>query len=225
MSTAEVDPAADRDAPPAVELPPEVAAALANLQPQGEPVVPPIVYVSFSAEINPNTTESLIATMANLANQGVPEVYLLFSTPSSVDGDERDESLQRPASDAGRARDTQRRERGLDRQRDLPCRGRAVRLPALDVHVHGVGFDSQPGERLEEKSLREKLESLRADQKRMGSIIEERTHLDAHEVEPLFLEAQTKDATYAVGKGIVPRDPRCRDPGRQSRSRPLVFQR
>ena len=42
---------------------------------------PPVVYVSFSAEIIPATTESLIATLANCANQGVPEVYLLLSTP------------------------------------------------------------------------------------------------------------------------------------------------
>lgn len=41
----------------------------------------PLVYVSFSAEINPNTTEALIATIANLANLKVKEVYLLFSTP------------------------------------------------------------------------------------------------------------------------------------------------
>jgi ATP-dependent protease ClpP protease subunit len=41
----------------------------------------PIVYVSFSAEINPSTTESLISLMANLANLQVQEVYLLLSTP------------------------------------------------------------------------------------------------------------------------------------------------
>ena len=39
------------------------------------------VYVSFSAEINAFTTESLIATMANCATEQVAEVYLLLSTP------------------------------------------------------------------------------------------------------------------------------------------------
>jgi len=42
---------------------------------------PEAVYISFSAEINPNTTESLIAAMANCANQGVSRVHLLLSTP------------------------------------------------------------------------------------------------------------------------------------------------
>ena len=35
------------------------------------------VYISFSAEINPNTTESLIAVLANCANQKTKEVYLM----------------------------------------------------------------------------------------------------------------------------------------------------
>ena len=38
-------------------------------------------YVSFSAEINPHTTESLLSVMANLVNQRVKAVHLLLSTP------------------------------------------------------------------------------------------------------------------------------------------------
>ncbi len=49
-------------------------------QPPVQPL-PPVVYVAFSAEIIAMTTESLIAQMANLANQKVPQVYLMLSTP------------------------------------------------------------------------------------------------------------------------------------------------
>lgn len=42
---------------------------------------PKTVYVAFSAEINPTTTESLIATAANCVNQGFQRFYLLLSTP------------------------------------------------------------------------------------------------------------------------------------------------
>ena len=42
---------------------------------------PNTVYVSFSAEIVPHTTESLIATVTNLTNQGVKQIYLMLSTP------------------------------------------------------------------------------------------------------------------------------------------------
>jgi hypothetical protein len=68
---------------------------------------------------------------------------------------------------------------------------------------HGVGFDVPQGVRFEEKLLRERLDSILNDQKRIGSILEERTHLTPEQVGPLFLEAQTKDATFAVGCGIV----------------------
>lgn len=45
------------------------------------PVSQPLVCITFSAEINPSTTESLIAVMTQQANAGVQEVYLLLSTP------------------------------------------------------------------------------------------------------------------------------------------------
>src|SRR5690348_16113733 len=50
------------------------------LPPQVPQVLPP-AFVSFSAEIVPKTTEVLLATMANLVNQGYKEVHLLLSTP------------------------------------------------------------------------------------------------------------------------------------------------
>ena len=45
------------------------------------PNIPPVAYVSFSAEIIPHSTESLIALLANLANQRISTVYLMLSTP------------------------------------------------------------------------------------------------------------------------------------------------
>jgi ATP-dependent protease ClpP protease subunit len=68
---------------------------------------------------------------------------------------------------------------------------------------HGVGFDAPGGIRFEEKFLRERLDGIVADQKRIGGILEERTQLTPEQIEALFLEATTKDATYAAGVGIV----------------------
>src|SRR5438309_2989579 len=42
---------------------------------------PKIVYISFSAEISPHTTESLLAVLANCVNQKIGTVYLMLSTP------------------------------------------------------------------------------------------------------------------------------------------------
>ena len=38
-------------------------------------------YISFSAEISPQTTETLIAVLGEQVNKKVDEVYLMLSTP------------------------------------------------------------------------------------------------------------------------------------------------
>jgi ATP-dependent protease ClpP protease subunit len=68
---------------------------------------------------------------------------------------------------------------------------------------HGVGFDTPPGVRFEEKLLRERLDAILSDQRRIGAILADRTRLTPEQIEALFREAQTKDATFAVGCGIV----------------------
>src|SRR5438552_12912130 len=161
-------------------------------QPQQTITPPPqVVYVSFSAEIIAHTTESLIAVMANCANQGVKEVYLMLSTPGGVVMN------------------------GLNLynvMRAMPFKlithnvgnvdsiGNAIFLagearyacPHSTFMFHGVGFNTQPNTRLEEKSTRETLNNILADQKRIGGIIGERTKLGETEIEALFREAQTK---------------------------------
>lgn len=162
---------------------------------------PKTAYVSFSAEVNATTTESLIATMANCAANGFEEVHLLLSTPGgtvmngmNVYNILRAMPFRLVTHNVG----------------NVDSIGNAIFLagevryacPHSTFMFHGVGFDGS-GERLEEKILRERLDSLVADQSRIGAIIEERTNLTAEQVKPLFREAQTKDAAYAVGAGIV----------------------
>ena len=50
-------------------------------QPIQPDVPPPCVYVVFTAEIVPQTVEPLIQALSNLAQKGIPEVYLAISTP------------------------------------------------------------------------------------------------------------------------------------------------
>jgi len=163
---------------------------------------PPVTYVSFSADINPNTTESLIGVMADCANKGVQEVYLMLSTPGG--------SVMH----------------GLNLYNVL--KGMPFKLITHNVgHVnsvgnviflagstryasphstfmfHGVGFTASAGQRLEEKELRGRLDSVLSDQKQIGSIIAEHTNLGEEDIADLFREAQTKDAANAVSCGIV----------------------
>jgi len=161
-----------------------------------------MVYISFSAEIVPKTTEALLGVLAQQANEGVKKVCLMLSTPggSVMNGINlynvmRAMPFHLTTHNVG----------------NIDSIGNAVFLageeryscPQATFMFHGVGFDINQGIRLEEKLLRERLGSLMADQTRIGDIIKERTNLDPTEIKKLFLEAQTRDAAYARANGII----------------------
>lgn len=166
------------------------------------PVIPDTVYISFSAEIVPQTTEALIGLMAQHVNLGVKNIYVLLSTAggSVMHGMTLYNVL-----------------RGLPvhltthNVGNVDSIGNAVFLAGEKRYAckhstfmfHGVGFDTPQQARFEEKLLRERLDSVLSDQRRIGSIIEERTKIEKAAVAALFSEAQTKDADFAVGCGIV----------------------
>ena len=166
--------------------------------PQGAP----LVYVSFSAEINPSTTESLIGVMANCANLKVQKVYLLLSTPggSVMNGINLYNVLK------GMPFELITHNTG-----NVNSVGNMVFLAGNERYAtanatfmfHGVGFNVSQNQRFEEKNLRERLNGIMNDQKSIGGIISQRTNLSEREIADLFREAQTKDASYAINKGII----------------------
>jgi ATP-dependent protease ClpP protease subunit len=160
------------------------------------------VYVSFSAEINANTTESLISVMANLVNQRAKEVQLLLSTP----GGSVMHGLNLYNVLIGLPFKLVTHNVG-----NVDSIGNAVFLAGSKRYAtahstfmfHGVGFDVTGQVRLEEKNVREHLDGMLSNQKRIGSIITERTSIVEEEVGALFREAQTKDAAFAISRGII----------------------
>jgi ATP-dependent protease ClpP protease subunit len=159
------------------------------------------VFVSFSAEINASTTEQLIAVLANQATHGIDHVYLMLSTPGgnvasgiTLYNTLRAMPFKLTTHNVG----------------NVDSIGNAIFLagserftcPHSTFMFHGVGFDVQ-SVRLEEKNLSEYSQSLLADQSRIGSILQERTKLTADETSDLFREARTKNADFALDKGIV----------------------
>lgn len=166
------------------------------------PAQAPLVYVSFSAEINPHTTESLVAVMTECANKGVQNVYLLLSTPGGqvMNGITLYNVLKAMPFEL-----TTHNVGNVDSIGNAVFLAGATRYaaPHSTFMFHGVGFNANPGQQLDEQFLRERLDGLLSDQKRIGAIIAEHTTLSEEEIANLFLLAQTKDATYASGCGIV----------------------
>lgn len=164
--------------------------------------VPELVYVSFSAEVNPNTSETLIATISNLSNRGVKKVYLLLSTPggSVMNGMNiynvlRALPITLITHNVGNV-DSIGNVVFLAGEKRFACAHSTFMF-------HGVGFDVNGQFRLEEKLLKEKLDSIGIEHQRIGSIIEERTKLDKEAIGKLFLGAETKNSTFALEHGFV----------------------
>ena len=170
-----------------------------------QPAAPPprTAYVSFSAEVNPTTTEGMLRAAAELAQQSFEVVHLLLSTPggSVMHGITIYNML--------RAMPFKLVTHNVGAVNSI---GNVILLAGEDRYAcpnstfmfHGVGFDVKAGARFEEKLLRERLEGINADQAQIASIIEQRAGFTGpDEVKELFLEAQTKDPTYALAKGII----------------------
>lgn len=161
------------------------------------------VFISFSAEINPTTTEILLRTCADLANKRAKTVYLLLSTPggSVMNGITiynvlRSMPFKLVTHNVG----------------SVNSIGNVIFLAGEERYscaratfmFHGVGFDITQPTRFEEKLLRERLDSIQADQARIAAIIADRARFaDRAEIEALFREAVTKDPAYAKDRSII----------------------
>ncbi len=162
---------------------------------------PKCVYGIFTAEIVPNTVESLIQTLSKIAQENIPEVYLALSTP----GGNVAQGITLYNFLLGTPFKLTIHNIG-----NVDSIGNAVFLAADERFAcarstfmfHGVGFDREAG-RFEEKQLREMLDGISADQRRIGDIITERTGIPQNEVDGFFREAQTKTAEFACDRGIV----------------------
>jgi ATP-dependent protease ClpP protease subunit len=163
---------------------------------------PKAVFVNFIAEIVPATVEPLAGVMADFASKGVEEVYLMFSTPggSVMHGIHlynmlrsmpfklttinmgNVESIGAPIFLAGEVR---------------------IACPASTFMFHGVSFDTTGPMRFDARLLNERLASIVADEKRIATVLKERTKLEEAAIQEFFREARILDAATAASLGIV----------------------
>jgi ATP-dependent protease ClpP protease subunit len=162
------------------------------------------VYVSFSAEINIKTVEGLLGVIFNQINQGATEIYLMISTPgghvaAGMNAYNVLKSLPVPLT--------------THNVGSVDSIGNAVFLAGVRRYAcdhatfmfHGVsvGFEMSQSVRLDEKTLREYLGSIDADHTRIAGVICGESKIPVEKVKGLFLEAQTKDANFALANGLV----------------------
>lgn len=160
------------------------------------------VYISFSAEIDIKTTEALIAVTFAQIGQGASEIYYLFSTPGGQVAQgialyNTIKALPVPTI--------------MHNVGNVDSIGNAIFLagktryacPVSTFMFHGVGFDLSAGQRLEQIKVEEYLHGILAEQKKIGRVIAHETRLIGKEINGLFRKAQTKDAHFALDKGLI----------------------
>ena len=116
----------------------------------------PVVYISFSAEINQNTTETLRSAMGDCVNAKAEQVYLLLTTPggSIVNGLNlynvlKGMPFELIAHNVGSVNSVG--------NTIFLAANRRYAVPNATFMFHGVGFSFSQGQRLEERAMREKL--------------------------------------------------------------------
>jgi len=161
-----------------------------------------MIYINFSAEINPHTSEALMNFLADQLTKSEKEFYILLS---SLGGSVKDgitlynyiKSLpvKTIIHNIGIVN-------SIANVIFLAGDGRYA-APHSSFLFHGVGFDIPQPTRLEEKELKEKIKIIERDQTLMSEIISERTKLSLEEIRKLFLEAQTKTPEEAKKMGLI----------------------
>jgi len=158
------------------------------------------IYVSFSAGINVNTTESLITVMADCAKQRATVVYLLFSSEggSVMHGINlynvlKGMPFKLVTHNVGNV-DSIGNAIFLAGEERYAC-------PHSTFMFHGVGADFTG--KLSVQSIREISGNLLADEARISSIVQQRSKLSESQIRAFFGQAHTMDATEAVSAGLV----------------------
>lgn len=160
------------------------------------------VYISFQADINPFTTQTFLAATFDQIGKGATHIYYLLSTM----GGRVTEGITIYNIVKGLPVKTTMHNAGA-----VNSIGNAIFLAGQErvacAHstfmFHGVGFDITSNCRLEEKTLTESLDSLKADQRKIAGVIAKETKLVSEDIDGLFLQAQTKDPTFALETGII----------------------
>jgi ATP-dependent protease ClpP protease subunit len=166
-----------------------------------QPVKPP-AFISFSAEIVPKTTEALLATVAQLVNQGHKEIHLLLSTPGgsvmhgiTIYNVLRGLPVKLVTHNVG----------------NVDSIGTVVYLAGQERYacaqstfmLHGVAFQAPGPIQLFERNLSERLASVKADQARIMAVYSERAGITSEAAEQYFLGETTISASDAKVRGIV----------------------
>jgi ATP-dependent protease ClpP protease subunit len=162
----------------------------------------PPVFVSFAAEIVPQTTEALLRAISDFVNQGFQEIHLLLSTPGgsvmhgiTIYNVLRGLPIQLVTHNVGNV-DSIGAVIYLAGEQRYVC-------PQATFMLHGVAFGTNAPTQFFERNLKEKMLSVQKDQERIKAIYRDRAGIDPEVAEQFFLGESNLVATDAVANGLA----------------------
>jgi ATP-dependent Clp protease, protease subunit len=162
----------------------------------------PPAFVSFCADINPQTTEVLLGNVASLISQGFRNIHLLLSTPGG--------SVQHGITMYNLLRGmpielTTHNVGNVDSIGTVVFLAGTIRraCPQATFMQHGVAAGIPGPAQFFEKNLQETLASVQADQGRIADIYKDRAGIDKTDAEKLFLGETRMTAVDAKARGLV----------------------
>ena len=162
----------------------------------------PTVYIFFTAEIQPQTAEALIAVLAQQANNRVERVHLMLSSPGGA------VMSGFTIYNAVRAMPFKLRTHNIGNT-DSICNvvflagEERFACPHSTFMFHGVGIQTSGPIRFDLRQLNEHIGQVRADDQRVANLFAERTKMNARDVLNLFTEARTENADFALQNGFA----------------------
>lgn len=161
----------------------------------------PLVYIIFAAPINQKTTDSFINALVACSVCNVQKVIVLFSSPGGnvqngftiyniLKGVNYDMEIYNVGN--------------VDSVSTLIFLGVSKRFGTANstFMFHGIGFDIE-NERFEEIKIREKLNSIESDKKRMCQEYIKNTSLTEKEINEYFNTTKNMNSIEALEKGII----------------------
>lgn len=159
-------------------------------------------YVQFSRGIDSQNVHQLIQVMTGIANSQDPEVTLLLNSGGGqvIAGIHCYNVLSSLPINL-----TTHNIGNVDSIANVIFLAGAQRLACAPstFMFHSVGFDQNGPVRLEESNLRQWLNSVVADNQRIGGIISARTNLSQGRAGGLFRQQRTRDAAWALRHGFI----------------------
>jgi ATP-dependent protease ClpP protease subunit len=160
------------------------------------------VYISFVRPINWDTVNPLLDTCNQAINDGARQLYLLLSSP----GGDVDPGVAVYNQLLGLPADIITHNTGcIDSIANVIFLAGSQRLacPNSTFLFHGVHWDLSDAVELWRPQLMEITSSLQAAENKMRDIIVNRSNLSKEDVDAFFAEGATKDAAFALSKGII----------------------